>query len=152
MAPTLNSPGGGAPAPPHMFQAAFEWRVWLGHRPNPATGTGWGFDSNYTTWTNTGDYFPRYTDSRSELGLNGVGVVDALVDITGDSRPDLIHAYEQPDGSYIWTIYPNTGAGFGSPYTFPNAKGPVEFTEVGGISHKRIALADINGDGLPDQI
>lgn len=123
--------------PQHRF-----WRVFPGSADPQAMGFGAGID-----WAAP---YPELRWSKADLhyiGWDGSGDLRDLIDVNGDGRPDLIDAETTP-----WRVWYNTGNGFesgdGTPFdtTWPLLRFTTEFgLQVAG-------LADINGDGLPDQI
>lgn len=107
--------------------------------------TGW---SRSSTWRVP--YLFVNPDSNGTLSDVGMRILD----VNGDGLPDLLHSNRST--REIWM---NTGRGWGasnSGYHFPTIPGEpeafafVHFMGLPGVINGGTALADLNGDGLPD--
>lgn len=142
------------------------WTVYPGTAN--AVGGGWGFGAPMT-WAGTPSTgYPQLTLSHTigNQGANnnweGTAVRQDLVDVNGDGLSDLVIGAGGDDGGgqgapldpALWTVYPNTGSGFGTGYTFQAPFKNVSFTSGNGASHNGLVYGtfDVNGDGLPDGV
>ena len=126
--------------------------------------TGWGF-GGFVGWTNAsaqgstsyGWGSIRYS---AASGQGSYTVVD-LVDMNGDGLPDRL--MRTMNGPYDkLKVQFNTGAGFGPVFdwgTLLGGDGSSTWNSISSVwadssdtSHTFVALADLNGDGLPDRI
>jgi RHS repeat-associated protein len=139
------------------------WTVYLG-TPSSAGG-GWGFDAGHT-WTGAGSY-PALAQRVQINVVNGwVGnrVVEDLIDMNGDGRPDLVQvqaaysgqadAADPTPGAIPYDVWINTGAGFRSAETFYGTFRGLSFVATGNDPQNGMVYGtfDMNGDGLPDQV
>lgn len=78
-----------------------------------------------------------------------------LIDLNGDRKPDRVFAL---DGNTAWKVQWNTGTGFSELQNFGPIQRAVASVRNDYIQHTsdanelRVALMDLNGDGLPDRI
>jgi len=73
-----------------------------------------------------------------------------LLDMNGDGLPDRVVAGTSETAT-PWTVYYNTGSGFGAGAPFNAPFGPLRAT-ANNIGLQFLGFTDINGDGLPDHI
>lgn len=94
---------------------------------------------SYIYWGTTEGY------SRSErTGLPTEGAVDVKVgDLNGDGAPDIVFANQVGDSAFIY---------WGKPGRKEEGYEPYRRTALPTLNASRCALADINGDGLPDLV
>lgn len=124
--------------PQHRF-----WRVFPGTAQ--ADGAGWGFGPGV-------DWPAPYAEFRWSVAVDSVlgwhGTVDRrdLVDLNADGLPDLVDATTAP-----WLVWYNNGVGFDTnPTPFNTTWAYLRVTTDFGL--QVAGVADVNGDGLLDQI
>ena len=139
----------------------------------PNTGTGFGpaqafglpsaIDARYGTKP-----LSKTTDTRRSCGANGSEFSFVTTDLTGDGKPDLVLTYDDctsdlASGQSRWTVFPNTGAGFGPGQAFtlptldPKYGGRVLLSTTGADVRCQnqnnrfdFTTLDMTGDGKPD--
>jgi RHS repeat-associated protein len=118
------------------------WRVFPGSADPQDMGFGhpinWPAPFADVRWSKGGLHY---------IGWDGSGDLRDLVDVNGDALPDVVSAETTP-----WRVWYNTGNGFesGAGTPFETTWPLLRFTTEGGM--QVAGFADINGDGLPDQI
>jgi RHS repeat-associated protein len=132
------------------------WTVYPG---TYSSSTGWGFGAGRPWYADPGSSYPAniqeiFTNAHIG-GWDGNVIRQDLIDMNGDGRPDLV----QTPGSYtapnptIWTVWLNTGAGFGPAQTFAATYPALSFQSTdSGRGGTVYGTFDVNGDGLPDQV
>ncbi len=129
------------------WAAGGTWTVYLGQ------SSAWGFSQTPTEWPAPVGEIRRSRGGVDYLGWTDGGSVDELdlIDINGDGLVDVVQA-ESDNPSPRWTVWYNTGDGFetGPGTSFPTAYKYLRYTTA--FEQQVLGLADINGDGLPDQI
>jgi YD repeat-containing protein len=100
-----------------------EWRVYIN------TGASW--NPQYQVWANPIDVALQSSE-------------DALADVNGDGLSDIIRSVNHGGPNNEWRVYINSGASWNPQYqVWVN---PIDAALQSG----EVALADANGDGLPD--
>jgi len=110
----------------------------------PAVLYGSGTSAYLFDWTSTDTAFPSRTTrwSSSTFAVADAGNRFAAGDFTGDGRTDVAAAYQNPDGSFRFYVWPAGGTTATSWYS---AAG-FSLAGVGG----RLVAGDFNGDGKDD--
>ena len=111
----------------------------VGDGPEMAYDNG-GASMRMYRWNSSGKAFDRSTDYTSgAFSLSNVGNRMASGDVDGDGHDDVVMAYQQSNGTFVFYVwrYGNSAAQIW--YT----SGPFNLANVGG----RIVLGDFNGDG-----
>jgi hypothetical protein len=144
------------------------WLVYPG-TAHSASG-GWGFGAAITWDGMPSNARPQVIvdhqigNPGSDNNWIGTATRHDLLDMTGDGRPDLVVGEGGDDGGgssildplapATWTVYPNTGTGFGSPYAFDAPFKNTSFTSANGTTYNGLVYGtfDVNGDGLADGV
>jgi RHS repeat-associated protein len=144
------------------------WTVYPG-TASSASGS-WGFGTALAGgWAAPGPYTQRSNQRTiinpgTDNNWTGAAVWQDLIDMNGDGRLDLVQTPGNADGGgtsiadplnpATWTVYPNTGAGFGTGYAFQGAFQSLTFTTDNGANYNGMVYGtfDVNGDGLPDGV
>jgi RHS repeat-associated protein len=132
---------------PQNPQPAY-WKVYLNN--------GDGFDSNFMSWINpsawgtvNGNYI------RNEAVINGFskGSSYDVIDMNGDGLPDRV-VYDKTSPYNTWTVYFNSGGGFGPSTDWSNPSGinHIETWDYSTVPCMGTGVIDMNGDGLPDRV
>ncbi len=116
----------------------WHWDVWY--------GAGRGFVASPVRWPSPPRPFLRAWDAAvREYRYD-------ILDVNGDGLPDFVDASAWSGSNPYWTLYPNTGQGFGGPVTFyapaPLRKKHPDTT----LEALQIDTFDIDGNGYPDSI
>jgi YD repeat-containing protein len=116
----------------------WHWDVWY--------GGGRGFSASPARWPSPPRPFLRAWDGAvREYRYD-------ILDVNGDGLPDFVDASAWSGSNPYWTLYPNTGQGFGSSVTF-YAPAPLRKKHPDtGLEALQIDTFDVDGNGYPDSI
>lgn len=110
--------------------------------------------------------YPYFTTADQSYDQDGEDVLHALLDLTGDGRPDLVWTFDElgdeETGTSHWLVFENTGSGFaaaGKKWALPAVDGAsFPFFQVADQSYDQEGedvlhlVTDLTGDGLPDLV
>jgi RHS repeat-associated protein len=104
------------------------------------------FKNTGSSWNST----PELWVNNVSIDANLVDPVTRLVDVTGDSLPDIVKSNEGSDGSRsTWKVWRNTGSSWDTTTeTWVNN----DHVEGARFEEPKTGLIDVNGDGLADII
>jgi RHS repeat-associated protein len=140
------------------------WTVYPG---TYSSTTGWGFGAAISWNADSITPYPVFvqrTRPNAVIGNPGSGndwtgsmVRQDLIDMNGDGRPDVVQTpnMDEPQvpSPTQWTVWLNTGQGFGPAHTFYGAFKALSFQADNSNENGMVyGTFDINGDGLPDQV
>ena len=142
------------------------WTVYRG-RVNPITGGGEFLPG--IPWK-----APRWAIRRSKINFDYLGWTDGgtadvqdMIDFNGDGLPDYVDVEEAGGAAnpgFLWSVWLNTGSSSTGPYdadgsdapgfySLQTFRAPYQYLRYTNVDNMQVlGLADINGDGLPDQI
>ena len=116
----------------------WHWDVWY--------GAGRGFVASPVRWSSPPRPFLRAWDGALREYRYDV------LDVNGDGLPDFVDASAWSGSNPYWTLYANTGQGFGSPVTF-YAPAPLRKKHPDtSLEALQVDTFDIDGNGYPDSI